>query len=495
MIPILSNQPFAKKVMVTRGLQLALILVLVAGLMLPFASPAKALTIPTFNIVSVVQDDSVTIETFNFPANHTFTVRMGAFGTLAIGGIVVATTDSDGGGSFEATYSIPDALKGSGTIAIRMDSTTGGFFAYNFFTNNSNASVSTATPGPSPTPGSGIVLVGIPTFNIQSVDQNNSVTILTNNFPAGLDFTVRMGVFGSAAIGGIVVGTTNSGGGGSFQATYSIPSALQGTNRIAIRMDSTSGGFFAYNWFWNTSANISETATPGPSPTPGPSSTPGSFINGIPTFSIESVDQNNTVTILTNNFPANVDFTVRMGAFGTLGIGGIVVGTTNSGGGGSFQATYNIPSALQGSNRIAIRMDADSGGFFSYNWFWNSSANVSGPTATPGPTVTPGPSSTPGSVISGIPTFSIKSVVKDNSVTILTNNFPADQTFTVRMGLFGTMASGGTVVATTDSDGGGTFAATYTIPASLVGQRQIAIRMDSSAGFFAYNWFWNTTAN
>src|ERR1035437_571677 len=116
MIPILSNQSFALKAVVIRGLQLALILVLVAGMMLPFASPVKAQTIPTFNIVSIVQDDSVTIETFNFPASYTFTVRMGAFGTLAIGGIVVATTDSDGGGSFEATYSIPDALKGSGTI-------------------------------------------------------------------------------------------------------------------------------------------------------------------------------------------------------------------------------------------------------------------------------------------------------------------------------------------------------------------------------------------
>jgi hypothetical protein len=488
MIPILSNRPFAKKALVTRGLQFALILVLLAGMMLPFASPVKALTIPTFNIVSVAQDDSVTIETFNFPANHTFTVRMGAFGTLAIGGIVVATTDSDGGGSFEATYSIPDSLKGSGTIAIRMDSTTGGFFAFNFFTNNTNGSVSTSTPGPSPTPGT-VVLVGIPTFNIESVDQNNSVTILTNNFPAGLDFTVRMGAFGTAAIGGIVVGTTNSGGGGSFQATYNIPSALQGTNRIAIRMDSTSGGFFAFNWFWNTTANVSETATPGPSPTPG------TVFSGIPTFNIESVDRDNTVTILTNNFPADVNFTVRMGAFGTLGIGGIVVGTTNSGGGGSFQATYDIPSTLAGSSRIAIRMDADNGGFFSFNWFWNNTANISGSTATPGPTVTPGPSSTPGSVFNGIPTFSIQSVVKDDTVTIRTNNFPANQTFTVRMGLFGTLASGGTVVGTTDSGGGGTFTATYTIPPDLVGQGKIAIRMDASAGFFAFNWFWNTTTN
>ena len=34
----------------------------------------------------------------------------------------------------------------------------------------------------------------------------------------------------------------------------------------------------------------------------------------------------------------------------------------------------------------------------------------------------------------GIPTFSIQSVVADGSVTVLTNNFPPNQTFTVRMG-------------------------------------------------------------
>ena len=480
MIPILSNQPFASKAVVTRGLQLTLILVLVAGLMLPFANPVKAQWIPTFDIVSVVQDQSVTIETYNFPPSYTFVVQMGAYGTQAIGGIEVATTDSDGGGSFEATYSIPDALKGSGTIAIRMDSTTGGFFAYNYFTNNTNASVTMVTPGPYPYPYPA-GFYGVPTFSIESIDQGNSVTILTNNFPAGLDFIVRMGPYGSAAIGGIVVATTNSGGGGSFQATYSIPAPLVGCDRIAIRMDSTTGGFFAYNWFWNTSINNIETTTPGPI---------GTVYYGIPSFSIESVDQDSSVTVQTYNFPANVNFTVRMGPFGTLGIGGIVVGTTNSGGGGSFQATYTIPSALVGSSQIAIRMDADSGGFFSYNWFWNNTVNVSGPTETPGENPTPGPVA-----YYGIPSFGIQSVAQNSSVTILTNNFPADQTFTVRMGLFGTLAAGGDVVATTDSDGGGSFTATYTIPPDLVGQGQIAIRMDSSAGFFAYNWFWNNTTN
>jgi hypothetical protein len=63
---------------------------------------------------------------------------------------------------------------------------------------------------------------------------------------------------------------------------------------------------------------------------------------------------------------------VRMGPIGTKAIGGIVVGTTDSGTGGSFEATYNIPASLAGSALIAIRMDSANGFYYSYNWFYNT---------------------------------------------------------------------------------------------------------------------------
>jgi hypothetical protein len=331
--------------MKSRVVSLTIIVLMLAGFLAVPLQNVQAFTIPTFSIVSVDQDVSVTIETANFPANQTFTVRMGIIGTKGIGGTVVGTTDSGSGGSFEATYDIPLSLQGARLIAIRMDSPQG-YFSYNWFVNNTSA----VTPTP---------YTGIPTFSIVTVDEDVSVTIRTNNFPANKDFTVRMGKFGTAGIGGVVVDTTNSGSGGAFEETYDIPASLQGLSRIAIRMEA-SGGFFAYNWFWNNTATT--TTTP----------TPPVFV-GIPTFSISAVVKNSTVTITTNNFPANKDFTVRMGKFGTAGIGGVVVATTSSGTGGTFTATYDIPSSLQGLSRIAIRMDA-SGGFFAYNWFWNATA-------------------------------------------------------------------------------------------------------------------------
>ena len=81
----------------------------------------------------------------------------------------------------------------------------------------------------------------------------------------------------------------------------------------------------------------------------------------IPTFSITAVSRDSSVTILTSNFPASDTFTVTMGAYGTLGIGGVSVGTQASGSGGSFSATYTIPASLHGSNRIAT-------GWSSWGW-------------------------------------------------------------------------------------------------------------------------------
>jgi hypothetical protein len=78
------------------------------------------------------------------------------------------------------------------------------------------------------------------------------VTIKTHNYPANRTFIVRMGVIGSRGIGGFQVGATPSGAGGTFSMTYEIPDGLKGQKQIAIRLDSTTGGFSSWNWFWNT---------------------------------------------------------------------------------------------------------------------------------------------------------------------------------------------------------------------------------------------------
>jgi len=102
----------------------------------PVTTPLPPGVIPTFRIVSVVRDQTVTIETANFPANQKFDVLIGAYRTLGVNGTKVTTTDSGKGGVLTATYTIPAAFKGADRIAIRLQSAAG-FFSYNWFFNNS----------------------------------------------------------------------------------------------------------------------------------------------------------------------------------------------------------------------------------------------------------------------------------------------------------------------------------------------------------------------
>jgi hypothetical protein len=342
---------------------LILALLLVAVALFASFSQVRSQTIPTFSITSVVTDTTVTIQTANFPANQNFVVTMGPMGSKGVNGIVVATTNSGVGGAFSATYNIPAQLKGSYQIAIRLQTSHANpFFAYNWFYNNT----STGDPGTGGIPG----YTGIPTFSISAVDVDKTVTIQTDNFPPNQTFTVRMGPMGSKGVNGVVVGTMQSGVGGTLKATFNIPAEMKGWYQIAIRAETAhTNPYFAYNWFYNN--------TTGTGGQPPPTVPPGPVYTGVPTFKVCGVVRNASVTIKTDNFPPNQTFTVTMGAFGTQGIGGVVVGTINSGAGGALTATFGIPAQFANWDRIAIRTQtAQANPFFAYNWFFNNTATV-----------------------------------------------------------------------------------------------------------------------
>jgi hypothetical protein len=321
------------------------------------AASSSSSYIPTFSILSVVTDDTVTIMTYNFPANDVFDVLMGPMGTQAINGIWVASQSSGNGGTFTATYDIPDALKGSYQIAIRLQSSSGsGYYAYNWFYNNTSAQLPPGSGGP------GYGYGGYPTFSIVSVVRDQNVTVQTYNLPPNDSFVVTMGRMGTRGVNGIVVANTDSGAGGSQQFTYDIPSQLYGLYQISIRMESPTSGYFAYNWFYNNTTGV-----PGG---PVPPITPPVVV--YPTFSITSVTRDVSVSVQTYNFPANDTYNVYMGPMGTQGIGGILVDTINSGAGGSFPATFSVPAALYGSYQISIRMQSPYTGYYAYNWFYNN---------------------------------------------------------------------------------------------------------------------------
>ncbi len=529
-------------------MQVIVALILAAGFVITPGAKATGKAIPTFNIVSVVKDVSVTIQTSTFPPDKLFTVRMGYGNTDGSGGVVVSTTNSGAGGAFQETYLIPDILKGQDVIAIRMDA-PGGFYAYNYFRNDPNflGSASAINPPPAGTAGALVSTTpgytGIPTFSIKSVKADSQVTVKMHNFPPNRDFTVRMGYFGTLAKGGEVIGTTNTGEGGDMEETYEIPASLRGVHQIAIRMDATRY-LFSYNWFYNV--NTEKTGASGAGGTGGTGSSGGETATegaggetaaapeaaapspvepvyvGIPTFTIGEVVQDKTVSIMTSNMPLHTDYSVLMGPYGTMGAAGTVAGTGKVEDSGNLKLTFDIPASLKGSTFIALRLEA-SNGYYAYNWFRNLNTKVTAPAAPAVPTPTPvspmtaeaapltevTPETAPAAPPAGeapmispnvspdynsVPSFTISSVVKDSMVSVFAKDFPANQTFTVRMGEYGTAGVGGIVVSTTDTGKGGDFTATYTIPDALKGTEAIAIRMDSPSGYYAFNWFYNSSS-
>jgi hypothetical protein len=324
----------------------------------------------------------------------------------------------------------------------------------------------------------------IPTISVTSVKSGETVTIQTHNFPANMTFNVTMGKMYTQGIGGINVGQIQSGNGGSFAVTFNIPEALKNDALVSIRAQTAhTNPYYAYNWFYNNSTG-----------TVPPGGTAGPIYTGIPTFKVTAVKAGESVTVETNNFPANQTFAVTMGIMYTRGVGGINVGQIQSGNGGTLTATFNIPEALKNDARISIRTQtAHANPYYAFNWFHN---NTTGSTSTEN--TNSGAGVTGGGTVpayAGIPTFTVCSVTKDGNVTILTKNFPANQTFAVTMGAMYTQGIGGTSVGSIESGSNTSARYTFAIPGWLNGAGRISIRAQTAhaSPFYTYNWFYNAT--
>ena len=211
------------------------------------------ITVPTLEIVTVDPDVAVTVRTHNFPVGDTFDALMDEYGTLAVNGYVMKTVKTTAASEL-FTVDIPTELKGQDRLAIRFTSDASGYYSYDWFTNKSGSKYGTGGPytTPTTTPVSSLPSGVVPTFTITSVAQDGTVTVQTRNLPASDTFDVYMNTFGTAGVGGTKVDSVSTGSGGTQNFTFNIPSGLKGLNRIAIRMQSTTNRYYAYNWFWNS---------------------------------------------------------------------------------------------------------------------------------------------------------------------------------------------------------------------------------------------------
>lgn len=161
------------------------------------------------------------------------------------------------------------------------------------------------------------------------------------------------------------------------------PAACQ-TSHTVQRGESLSAIGLRYNVLWTSIAQANNLSNPNriyvgqklciPSSSNQPPPTTPPPAGTVPTIKIVSVTANQAVTISTANFPPNQKFDVLMGAYGTKGINGTRVTSIDSGAGGTFSATFSIPAAWHGADRIAIRLQSASG-YYSFNWFHNNTTN------------------------------------------------------------------------------------------------------------------------
>ncbi len=95
-----------------------------------------------------------------------------------------------------------------------------------------------------------------------------------------------------------------------------------------------------------------------------------------------------------------------------------------------------------------------------------------------------------------VPKLKILLVVEDVGVAVETQDFPENEDFTVTMGKIYTRGVNGIEVGSFNSGDGSTQYLVFTTPAELYGKDRISIRAqtDHQHPYFAYNWFYNTTA-
>ncbi len=93
----------------------------------------------------------------------------------------------------------------------------------------------------------------------------------------------------------------------------------------------------------------------------------------------------------------------------------------------------------------------------------------------------------------GFPTFGIRGVLQNESVTIQANDFPENTSYSVIMMPYSNTAGNGIHVGNFTTENPEKYFQTFDIPSDLYGSNQIAIRIEFSTGRWASNWFHNST--
>ena len=446
---------------------------------------------PKFWIGDVQRGESVTIRVAEFPKGRTYQVYIGIPGNYMSEAIRVGSLSDGKGENFSETFSIPQELRHKTHLAIYIWDKSDNSHGYDIFANDTGFNFKkemSFTPvhrSSAQSAGKSVGIFNGPTVWIGKKGFPNTFDVAFDDFYDEGSYSIFIGI-NNTDFPSILVGYADQTNGPRFTKTFDIPTELESADELKVAVvNGFSGhsgsmafiyddgyvsvapeGFFTTTYVGDSTYKYNSTATP--------------FTN------ILNVVPDGEVTLQVFNFPPDKDFIVKMGPMGTRGINGFVIGTQNSGEGGSFIATYPIPPQLYGSDMISIRMESTTSDHFVYDYFPNKDGLSLDVAADPsnGNWVLP---------VGTHPNTQVVGAVEGTSVTIKGTNFTLNDTYTVRMGVIGTQGVGGIVVDSYTTGSSSSFTATFTIPASLQSAAKIAIRFESNnSPYYAYDWFYNS---
>ncbi len=226
----------SNKLLRSRTLSL-LILISLLALTFPhtvIARPLNAVKV-NFEILSVKQDESVTIRTIDFPVRTNFTVIMGKATNRAVNGAASKDFNSGAGGKQEFTFPIPEEIKGTAIIGIRIESKDG-YEGYNWFFNRTQTQL---------IPDSSLK----PDMTFSEVVKNTSATVKVTNLAPETLYRVRVGPQPSFYQDYVTVDSVTTDSNGAVTFPIQLGENVKDAEFISVRMDGASR--YVYNTFRN----------------------------------------------------------------------------------------------------------------------------------------------------------------------------------------------------------------------------------------------------
>jgi len=179
------------------------------------------------------------------------------------------------------------------------------------------------------------------------------VYVRVDNLPANTMFVVTMGPAGSGGIGGLVA-HFDTGPGGTRLYKFELHANIRLASSIDMRIDN-GAGTYAVATFENI--NLPRPSTQ-PTTTPTIPATGGLVVNVTTSLQLLNVQKGGWVKVAMVNFPADKDYTVRIGTVATGGLNGSVVAGVHTGTGAVSQALFEIPFLFRNEPSLVLRLES-----------------------------------------------------------------------------------------------------------------------------------------